>query len=79
MEHFMTKSHENFLTFIPIENVEGWQYRFDILLIEIRKEKATDPRRWTKENMKKAIKDVVSKKMGVNEASRTYEIPTRIE
>lgn len=35
------------------------------------KEKATDQRKWTEENMKKAIEDVISKKMGVNEASRT--------
>ncbi|KAH9627856.1 hypothetical protein HF086_001752 [Spodoptera exigua] len=41
------------------------------------KENAADPRKWTEENMKKAIEAVVSKKMGVNEASRTYEIPSR--
>lgn len=41
------------------------------------KEKAADPRKWTEENMIKAIEDVTSKKMGVNEASRTYEIPSR--
>ncbi|KAH9641489.1 hypothetical protein HF086_004442, partial [Spodoptera exigua] len=70
----------------PVDNVphsQNLQMHFEFVAnfvrLEMRKEKATDPRRWTKENMKKAIKDVVSKKMGVNEASRTYEIPTRIE
>ncbi|KAH9642261.1 hypothetical protein HF086_009625 [Spodoptera exigua] len=56
-----------------------FEFVANFVRLEIRKEKATDPRRWTKENMKKAIEDVESKKMGVNEASRTYEIPTRIE
>ncbi|KAF9424278.1 hypothetical protein HW555_000671 [Spodoptera exigua] len=49
-----------------------FEFVANFVRLEMRKEKATDPRRWTKENMKKAIEDVVSKKMGVNEASRTY-------
>ncbi|CAH0698809.1 unnamed protein product [Spodoptera exigua] len=46
---------------------------------KMRKEKATFQEDGKKKNMKKAIEDVVSKKMGVNEASPTYAILTRIE
>ncbi|XP_057662210.1 uncharacterized protein LOC130897395 [Diorhabda carinulata] len=41
------------------------------------KVKAVDPRKWTEKNMQKAVEDVINKKMGVNEASRLYEIPSR--
>ncbi|KAF9418981.1 hypothetical protein HW555_004308 [Spodoptera exigua] len=40
--------------------------------------KSCRSKKMTRENMKKAIKYVRSKKMGVNEASRTYEITSRI-
>ncbi|XP_056645093.1 uncharacterized protein LOC130450623 [Diorhabda sublineata] len=44
---------------------------------EMGKVKAVDPRKWTEKNMQKAVEDVINKKMGVNEASRLYEIPSR--
>ncbi|XP_057672915.1 uncharacterized protein LOC130904268 [Diorhabda carinulata] len=44
---------------------------------EMGKVKAVDPRKWTAKNMQKAVEDVINKKMGVNEASRLYEIPSR--